>query len=330
MKNRPMHSRKVPGAETLGLALALGLAGYALPAAAQPSESGGNVAVASSPTITADVAVTDAMLNDPGGANWTNSGHGYTNDRFSPLNEINTGNVTNLVPVAIAQTGYTASFETTPVVVNGVMYITTPMVNDKQAVIAMDAATGREMWRYVHNDQLNRICCGPVNRGVVAAYGKVFFDTLDDHLIALDARTGKEMWSDVVADAPVGYTETMAPQAYSGMVIIGSAGGEWATRGFVAAYNAADGKQIWRFDTTDPNSWAGNSWKRGGSAVWTTPAIDTARDLVIFSVGNPNPDLNGSVRLGNNLYSELDRRPPRQDRRARLVLPGSAPRRVGL
>ena len=87
----------------------------------------------------------------------------------------------------------------------------------------------------------------------------MFFDTLDDHLIALDARTGKEMWSDVVADAPVGYTETMAPQAYSGMVIIGSAGGEWATRGFVAAYNAADGKQFRRFDTTDPNSWAGDS-----------------------------------------------------------------------
>ncbi|HTU54347.1 MAG TPA: PQQ-binding-like beta-propeller repeat protein [Acetobacteraceae bacterium] len=312
MKNHPTHSRKAQREEVrtasagtaLCLALALGLAGYAAPAAAQPSESGGNVAVASSPTITADVAVTDAMLNDPGGANWTNSGHGYTNDRFSPLDEINAANVTNLIPVAIAQTGYTASFETTPVVVNGVMYITTPMVNDKQAVIAMDGATGREMWRYVHNDQLNHICCGPVNRGVVAAYGKVFFDTLDDHLIALDARTGKEMWSDVVADAPVGYTETMAPQAYSGMVIIGSAGGEWATRGFVAAYNAADGKQIWRFNTTDPNSWAGDSWKRGGSAVWTTPAIDTERDLVIFSVGNPNPDLNGSVRLGNNLYSD--------------------------
>lgn len=239
MKNRPMRSRKVPGAEMLCLALALLLARYALPAAAaQPSESGGNVAVADSPAVTADVAVTDAMLNDPGGANWRNSGHGYTNDRFSPLSEVNTGNVTNLVPVAIAHTGYTASFETTPVVVNGVMYITTPMVNDKQAVIAMYGATGREMWRYVHDDQLNHICCGPVNRGVVAAY------------------------------------------------------------------NAADGKQIWRFNTTDPKSWAGSSWKAGGSCVWTTPAIDTARNLVIFSVGNPNPDLNGSVRLGNNLYSD--------------------------
>ncbi|MGH7072414.1 MAG: pyrroloquinoline quinone-dependent dehydrogenase, partial [Acetobacteraceae bacterium] len=161
----------------MALALAMGLAAPAALAATQPSESGGNVSVASTPTVTADVNVTDAMLNDPGPDNWTNSGNGYSNQRFSTLNEINADNVSKLIPVAIAQTGFTASFETTPVVVNGVMYITTPMVNSKQAVIAMDATTGREMWRYVHDDGLNHICCGPVNRGVVAAYGKVFFVT---------------------------------------------------------------------------------------------------------------------------------------------------------
>ena len=301
---KEVRAATAPVGTALLLALSLGLACHALPASAQPQENGGNVAVVNTPTVTADVTVSDAMLSDPGGANWTNSGHGYTNDRFSPLNEINAGNVTGLVPVAIAQTGFTASFETTPVVVNGVMYITTPMVNSRQAVIAMDGATGREMWRYVYADQPNHICCGPVNRGVVAAYGMVFFDTIDDHLIALDAKTGKPAWSVLVADASVGYSETMAPQAYAGMVIIGSAGGEWATRGFVAAYNATDGKPIWRFDTTDPKSWAGESWKKGGSCVWTTPAIDTARGLVIFSVGNPNPDLNGTVREGDNLYSD--------------------------
>ncbi|HWA80421.1 MAG TPA: PQQ-binding-like beta-propeller repeat protein [Acetobacteraceae bacterium] len=301
---RAVRAASATAGTALTLALVAGLAAHAVPAAAQPSESGGNVAVATSPTITTDVNVTDAMLSDPGGANWANSGHGYTNDRFSPLDEVNAGNVTSLVPVAIAQTGFTASFETTPVVVNGVMYITTPMVNEKQAVIAMDAATGREIWRFVYNDTLNHICCGPVNRGVVAAYGKVYFVTLDDHLIALDATTGNQLWSDHVADASIGYSETMAPQVYDDMVIIGSAGGEWATRGFVAAYNAADGREIWRFNTTDPKSWAGDSWKKGGSAVWTTPAIDPARDLVIFSVGNPNPDLNGTVRMGDNLYSD--------------------------
>lgn len=302
-RGRPPRARQGAGA-LIAVALALGMTGPARTAQAQAQENGGNVAVPSTPKVTADVTVTDAMLNDPGGANWTNSGHGYTNDRFSPLTEINAGNVAKLVPVAIAQTGYTASFETTPVVVNGVMYVTTPMVNARQAVIAMDAATGREMWRYVHNDKLNHICCGPVNRGVVAAYGKVFFVTLDDRVIALDARTGRKSWSAIVADARYGYSETGAPQAYDGMVIIGSAGGEWATRGFVAAYNAADGKPVWRFDTTDPKSWAGTSWKVGGAAVWTTPAIDPKRGLVIFAVGNPNPDLNGSVRMGANLYSD--------------------------
>ena len=305
-KRLPGWRRNSSGVAVAAFLVAFGLGPMARAAqtATQPSESGGNVAVASSPKVTADVNVTDAMLSDPGGANWTNSGHGYTNDRFSPLKEVNAGNVAKLVPVAIAQTGFTASFETTPVVVNGVMYITTPMVNSKQAVIAMDAATGREMWRYVHDDHANHICCGPVNRGVVAAYGKVFFVTIDDHLIALDAKTGKLAWSDQVADPKIGYSETMAPQAYGGMVIIGSAGGEWATRGFVAAYTATDGKQAWRFETTEPKSWAGDSWKRGGAANWTTPAIDTKRGLVIFSTGNPNPDLNGKVRKGANLYSD--------------------------
>lgn len=287
----------------LALSLAVGVTVPAGPAAAQ-AESGGTTAAPGAPAITSDVNVTDAMLENPGGANWTNSGHGYSNQRFSPLDEINARNVATLVPVSIAQTGFTASFETTPVVVNGVMYITTPMVNSKQAVIAMNAATGRELWRYVHNDAANHICCGPVNRGVVAAYGKVFFVTIDDQVVALDAKTGKLVWSQQVADPKIGYSETMAPQAYGGMVIIGSSGGEWATRGFVAAYDATDGKQVWRFDTTDPKSWAGDSWKYGGGGVWTTPAIDTERGLVIFSVGNPNPDLNGTVREGDNLYTD--------------------------
>jgi len=291
-------------AVTLGLALAAGGMVQPARAAAPPSESGGAVASVSAPAVSADVNVTDAMLAHPDGANWVNSGHGYSNDRFSPLDAINASNVANLVPVAFAQTGFTASFETTPVVVNGVMYITTPMVNSKQAVIAMDAATGHVFWRFVHDDKVNHICCGPVNRGVVAAYGNVYFVTIDDHLIALDAKTGKVTWNQVVADANIGYSETGAPQAYDGMVIIGSAGGEWAIRGFVAAYDAKTGKQVWRTETTDPKTYAGDSWKGGGAAVWNIAAIDPASNLVIFSAGNPNPDLNGSVREGDNLYSD--------------------------
>ena len=121
----------------------------------------------------------------------------------------------------------------------------------------------------------------------------------------MDAVTGKEVWKTKVADAQAGYSETMTPQVYNHQVIIGSAGGEWPIRGFVASYDAANGTQTWRWNTTDNGkTWAGESWKTGGGTVWTTPAIDTKLGLLIFSTGNPNPDLDGSKRAGDNLYTD--------------------------
>ena len=206
--------------------------------------------------------------------------------------------------MALTQTGLVGSFESTPIVVNGVMYLTTPTVDKKLKVLAMDAATGEVMWETSYSLGQNKICCGPVNRGVAVAYGSIYFVTLDDQLVSLNAATGEKQWSVKVADADKGYSETMAPQVFDGKVIIGSAGGEWAIRGFVAAYDASSGKQDWRFDTTDPKSYEGNSWKQGGAMVWTTPAIDVQRKLVIFATGNPNPDLYGNNRKGDNLYSD--------------------------
>jgi PQQ-dependent dehydrogenase (methanol/ethanol family) len=136
------------------------------------------------------------------------------------------------------------------------------------------------------------------------AYGKVYVVTLDDKLVALDATTGKVAFETTVADPNVGYSETMTPQVYKNQIIVGSAGGEWAIHGFVASYDAATGKQIWRWDSTDPASFAGDSYKSGGGMVWTTPAIDPDRNLVIFSTGNPNPDLYGANRKGDNLYTD--------------------------
>lgn len=257
------------------------------------------------PEIKADVDVSQHMLLHSSNANWLLHGRTYSNDRFSPLKNIDAANVKTLVPVAIAQTGYTASFETTPIVVNGVMYVSTPMVNAKQAVIAMDATTGRTLWKFTHDVGTHQICCGPENRGVAVAYGKAYFLTVDNDLIALNAKTGKKIWSKSVANAQAGYSETMAPTVYDHKVFVGSAGGEWPLRGFVAAYNADNGKQVWRFHTTDSHgTWSGDSWKTGGGTVWTTPAIDTKDGLVIFSTGNPNPDLDGSVRKGKNLYTD--------------------------
>jgi len=145
---------------------------------------------------------------------------------------------------------------------------------------------------------------------VAVADGKAFLATLDAHLIALDAYNGKELWNTVVADSRAAYSITMAPQVYNGKVIVGTSGAEFPTREFVAAYDANTGKELWRFYTVpapgEPggDTWSGDSWKTGGGSMWNTPAIDPARGLAIFAVGNPNPDNDGSVRMGANAYTD--------------------------
>jgi alcohol dehydrogenase (cytochrome c) len=254
----------------------------------------------------ASVNVTDAMMRDAAGDenDWLLHGRTYDNQRFSPLKQITADNAKSLNLVALVQTGMTASFETTPIVVSGVMYLTTPIVNSKMLIIAINAVTGERLWDVTYNLGPFQICCGPVNRGVAIGYGRVYVVTLDDHLLALDATNGNTVWDTTIDSAPNGYTETLAPQIFDGMVIVGSAGGEWALRGFVAAYDAQTGKQRWRWMSTDPKTYSGDSWQGGGAMVWTTPAIDAQLGLVIFSTGNPNPDLDGSNRRGDNLYSD--------------------------
>jgi alcohol dehydrogenase (cytochrome c) len=253
-----------------------------------------------------NVNVTDSMMlnADADENNWLLHGRTYDNQRYSPLKQITADNAKSLSPVALVQTGMTASFETTPVVVNGVMYITTPVVNSKMMIMAVNAATGERLWDVTYNLGPFQICCGPVNRGVAVGYGRIYVATLDDHLLALDAADGHTVWQTTIVSSQSGYSETLAPQIYDGMVIVGSAGGEWALRGFVAAYDAKTGQQRWRWMATDPKTYSGNSWQGGGGMVWTTPAIDPKLGLVIFSTGNPNPDLDGTNRRGDNLYSD--------------------------
>jgi alcohol dehydrogenase (cytochrome c) len=252
------------------------------------------------------VNVSDKMMHavESHTADWLLSGRDYGNQRFSPLKSINSTNVSALSPVALVQTGITNSFETTPIVVNGVMYATTPVVDNQMKVLAIQADSGELIWESKYTLSDFKICCGPVNRGVAVGYGSVYVVTLDDRLIALNAATGEVRWNVEVADPAVGYSETLAPQIYNGKIIIGSAGGEWPIRGFVAAYDATNGKELWRWQATDPESFSGDSWQRGGGMVWTTPAVDPERDLVIFSTGNPNPDLYGPSRKGDNLYTD--------------------------
>jgi alcohol dehydrogenase (cytochrome c) len=254
----------------------------------------------------ANVNVTDSMMRDAVSDrnNWLLHGRTYDNQRYSPLEQITADNVKSLSPVALVQTGMTASFETTPIVVHGVMYITTPVVNKKMLIMAVNAATGERLWDVTYNLGPFQVCCGPVNRGVAVGYGKVYVVTLDDHLLALDAADGHTLWDSTIVNSQYGYSETLAPQIYDGMVIVGSAGGEWALRGFVAAYDAKTGQQRWRWMSTDPKTYSGDSAQSGGAMVWTTPAIDPQLGLVIFSTGNPNPDLDGTSRRGDNLYSD--------------------------
>ena len=254
----------------------------------------------------ADANVTDKDMKSAANEtkNWVLHGRDYANTRYSPLKQINKDNVTTLKPAALIQTGMTASFETTPIVTDGVMYATTPVVDNKMKIFAANAVTGERIWQTVLDIGNHKLCCGPVNRGPAVAYGKVYVATVDAKLIAFSAKDGHKLWETKLADPRAGYSETMTPQVYDGKIIVGSSGGEWPIRGFVAAYDAKTGKQVWRWHATDPKTFEGDSWKTGGGMVWTTPAIDPKRGLVIFSTGNPNPDLNGTHRKGDNLWTD--------------------------
>ncbi len=273
--------------------------------------------------------VTQRMLDraDSDTRNFLHTNGDYRQQRFHPNAQINTGNVKRLHPAWIFQTEVKESMETSPIVVNGVMYVTTSFSH----VYALDAKTGAELWHYKHAmGPITTYCCGPNNRGVEVFEDKVFVATLDAKLVALDAKTGKVVWQSTIADPERGYSETMAPTVVKGKVLVGTNGGEYGIRGFVKAYDAKDGKLIWTFDTTPENSvgvWAekdatgrdmhrniaaekeqlaktGDPYKTLGGGVWQNPAVDLATNRIYFMVGNPSPDLDGAVRPGDNLYTD--------------------------
>jgi alcohol dehydrogenase (cytochrome c) len=262
--------------------------------------------------ITANVASTDEnLLNAAGNQDdWLLYGRTYDNQRYSPLTQIDRGNVKRLAVKAIIHTGFFNSMEATPIVVHGTMYVSTP----SDHVQAYDAATGELKWSYNPVLGFTDNCCGPQSRGVAVAYGKVFIAQLDGHVVALDAKNGAVVWKSVIADTvpePTHYYAfTMAPQVFNGMVLVGSSGAEYPTRGFVEALDATTGKLIWRFNTTAApdqpggKTWDGDSWKYGGSSVWNTPAVDPKNNLVLFATGNPNPDYWGENRKGDNAYTD--------------------------
>ncbi len=261
------------------------------------------------------------------GSNFLATNGNYEQTRFYPNAQINRGNVSRLHPAWIFQTEVKESLETSPIIVNGVMYVTTSFSH----VYALDAKTGAQIWHYKPKlGPVTTFCCGPNNRGVAVYEDRVYVGTLDARLIALDAKTGAVVWEQQVGDPEKGYSETMAPTAVDGKILIGTNGGEYGIRGFVKAYDANTGKLIWTFDTIPENSvgvWAtkdatgrdmhrdidaekatfaknGDPFKTLGGGVWQNPSVDLAARRIYFVVGNPSPDLDGAIRPGDNLYTD--------------------------
>ena len=238
---------------------------------------------------------------------WITYSGTYAGWRYSPLDQIQRDNVRKLKVKWVYQMSVTHTVETTPLVADGVMYISEPPSN----VVALDAATGRPYWRY-RRALPNRInvCCGQVNRGVAVLGDRVFVGTVDAHLVALDAKTGAVLWDVAVADYQTGHSITVAPLAVKGMIICGISGGEYGIRGFLDAYDPETGKRRWRFWSVpqpgEPggDTWSGNSWKTGGGPTWVTGSFDPQQNLIIWGTGNPAPDWNGDSRRGDNLYTD--------------------------
>ena len=239
--------------------------------------------------------------------NWLMYSGQYNSQRYSRLTAVNKSNVDQLEVKWVKQLETLADVETTPLVVDGVMYLTQSPSN----VIALDASTGSQFWTYEHTlpEKLS-LCCGRQNRGVAILGETLFLGTLDAKLIALDAKTGAVQWETQSADAATGYSKTAAPLVIGDKVISGIAGGEYGIRGFLDAYDAKTGELAWRFYTIpgegEPynDTWEDDSWKTGGAPTWITGAYDPDLNLVYWGTGNPGPDWNGEAREGDNLYSD--------------------------
>lgn len=305
---------------------------------------------------------------------WPTYGLDHSNRRYAAIDQINTGNVARLVRAWTYRSGVKATFQATPIMVDRTIFLSLPFNH----VVALDAVTGRELWRYEHARKKDYpLCCGPGNRGVAVADGKVFMGTVDARLVALDARTGTPLWDIEVADAGSAPAESvntltdsdplrkasiagtsgvgiaMAPVVYKGKVLIGVTGvgyglhldsdrdgaplgavvgfaGNYGRSGFLAAFDVNTGRRLWQFDTIAPVNWEGefrattpdgmplhrdiareradlakypDAARYGGGSAWSTPAIDARHGLLYFGTGNPSPQMDGTSRPGDNLYS---------------------------
>lgn len=313
-------------ARSLALALSLGAALAGCADSETPETDGPRAATPPEPSFP---TVSDSLLGSDPGAAWPAPGGNLANHRFSSLDQIDRGTVRNLVPVWIHSTGIEGALATSPIVVDNTLYATTA----GGRVLALNAATGEELWRHDPDVGEVTLCCGPINRGVSAYGEKVYVASLDATLLALDARTGRVAWRVELADPAAGYSAVMAPLAADGQVYVGVAGQQYGIRGFLVAFDAETGEESWRWHTvpseeaggwwgewrdTDPfgtplnrdvsaermdSARTSGSWRVGGGGIITTPAYDPATGRLFVNVEGPAPVVDGSVRPGDNLYT---------------------------
>src|SRR5437660_3865606 len=262
--------------------------------------------------IVASVGAQVAYLRLAGAAadesGWLTYSGSYRSERFSPLRQISRENVNRLRPVWLYQPPGSGALEVTPIVADGVMYVT---AGAPATVVALDLKSGRPLWEWSRPiaDTVHSLGFPRVNRGVAILDGTVYVGTLDCYLVALDARTGVKRWQVHVADNAAGHAITAAPLALDGKIIVGVSGGEAGIRGFLDAYDAKRGTRLWRFWTVPSlgekgnDTWEGESWVHGGATTWLTGSYDPALKLLYWGTGNPGPDWNGDVRRGDNLFS---------------------------
>jgi alcohol dehydrogenase (cytochrome c) len=253
--------------------------------------------------------VTAEELLDPSPSDWLLPRRTYDGTAFSPLDQINTGNVKNLHLAWSFATGVVEGHEAPPMVNNGVMFVATP----EAQIIALDARTGDQLWRYKRTLPDDLLQLHPTSRGVGLLGNYVYTATVDAHLVALDARTGKVAWDTAIADYTKGYYSTLAPLVVKDKVVVGCSGGEMGIRGFIAAFDAKTGKEVWRVHTVPGpgekggDTWQSDAYQHGGGPVWVTGTYDPQLDLMYWGVGNPGPwlpDERGTNTAARALYTD--------------------------
>ena len=258
-------------------------------------------ALASAASVT---PVTDARLQNPEPENWLQWRGNYEGWGHSPLRQITADNVHKLVPVWSYSTGVTEGHQAPPMVNDGVMYVSTP----QNQVIALDAVSGTELWRYVRQLPEDLFQLHPTNRGVALYGDKVYMSTVDAGVVALDAKTGKVVWDVIVGDYTDGYYSTLSLMAADGKIVTGVSGGEYGIRGYAVALDAETGAEVWKTYTIpapgEPGSetWTGETWKVGGGSVWMQPNYDAKTGILYLGTGNGGPWM-PDTRPGDNLYT---------------------------